>query len=87
MIALVQINRGVEQRVEKRPTMSDIKESGSIEECADAIMLLYRENYYDKNSLNDVMEIDIAKNKLTDYRPTIKVKRQKGGYIEIEDKR
>ena len=66
VIALVQINRGVEQRVEKRPTMSDIKESGSIEECADAIMLLYRENYYDKNSLNDVMEIDIAKNKLTD---------------------
>ena len=63
VVSLAQLSRRVEQRPDKRPMLSDLRESGSIEEDADIVMFIYRDAYYSKDDSNKEMELIIAKNR------------------------
>ena len=67
VVALSQLSRAAEQRTEKKPQLSDLRDSGAIEQDADVVVLLFRQDYYEDNEQNDEQdskaEIRIAKNR------------------------
>ena len=73
IVCLAQLNRAVETRQDKRPLMSDLRDSGNIEQDADVIILLYRDGYYAQmkpgelnrgtKSKQDILEFIVAKNR------------------------
>ncbi len=92
IIACAQLNRSVDSREDKRPLMSDLRESGSIEQDADIVAFLYRDDYYNKESKlennNSVVEFIIGKNR-SGITNTIKLMFKKNtstfiGYVEEE---
>nr|YP_009496656.1 DNA replication helicase [Entomoneis sp.]AWT39368.1 DNA replication helicase [Entomoneis sp.] len=91
VIALSQLSRNVENRVEKKPVLSDLRESGSIEQDADLVLMLYRKNYYDEiNSSqpnDDNIELIVAKQR---NGPTgtvqLKYDKQSNKFLNLETK-
>ena len=64
LIALSQLSRSVESRQDKRPMLSDLRESGALEQDADIVAFLYREDYYDKETENQhITEVIVAKHR------------------------
>ena len=65
LVAASQLSRAVEQRQEKRPQLSDLRDSGSIEQDADIVMFIYRDEYYRKEESDrpSIAEINIAKHR------------------------
>ena len=64
ILAMSQLSRAVEQRTDKRPLLSDLRESGSIEQDADLVMFVYRDEYYnDETDSAGVVELIVAKHR------------------------
>ena len=61
VVAISQLNRSVEQREGHKPRMSDLRESGSIEQDADVVILLHRDDYYDPNKNPGLVELNVVK--------------------------
>ena len=63
IVVLSQLSRAVESRTEKEPVLSDLRESGSIEQDADVVMMLYREQYYNRSSDDHTLKVLVRKHR------------------------
>jgi replicative DNA helicase len=82
---LCQINRDSTKRTDKRPTMADLRDSGAIEQDADAVILLHRESYYDRDVSPETEEIELIIDKDRHAAPTKVIMNWKGSTGEIYD--
>ena len=64
IILLSQLSRKCEERADKRPMLSDLRDSGAIEQDADAVIFSYRDGYYTKNHKDDMLELIVAKQRM-----------------------
>jgi replicative DNA helicase len=93
LIALSQLSRSCESRTNKRPMLSDLRESGSIEQDADVVMFVYRPEYYNEmfdangNSLTNKAEVIFAKNRFGEVRfTTIDCDLSKSKFMDLNNK-
>jgi replicative DNA helicase len=63
VIVLAQLNRAVESRQDKRPILSDLRDSGEIEQDADKVIFLHRDDYYDREEVSNTIEVIVAKHR------------------------
>ncbi len=84
IICVSQLNRAPDARTDKRPMLSDLRESGAIEQDADLVLMIYRDDYYDENSeARGIAEVNVAKNR---HGPTEKVKLTfRGSYAKFDN--
>jgi replicative DNA helicase len=84
IVCVSQLNRAPEARTDKRPMLSDLRESGAIEQDADLVLMIYRDEYYDPNSEDrGVAEVNVAKNR---HGPTDRVKLTfRGSYAKFDN--
>lgn len=84
VIALSQLNRECEKRADKRPALSDIRESGSIEQAIDIALMVHRESYYDERADPNEVEVSVAKNRNGEAGKVVKLK-WLPAYLRIEN--
>lgn len=84
VVCLAQLNRQSATRENKSPTLSDFRESGSIEEDADVCILLHRPQYYNPHEKPGILQVHVAKNRQRSYTGTIEFEYQQGRYFELE---
>jgi len=84
VVTLAQLNRNIFNRADKVPVLADLRESGSIEEDADTVMLLHRPKHFDTTRMDDITEIHLSKNRLRGHLGQVHFDYHCGRLVERE---
>jgi replicative DNA helicase len=83
LVVLCQLNREPDKREDKRPHLTDLRDSGAIEQDADLVLFIYRESYYNRNEVNNQTELIIAKDRLRGCTGYIPLAWQRDGEVYV----